>query len=126
MTHVIRVTRPLLDVVEVFFRAFKDGDQPLHGWIIAKTVKRSGPTVYGVLDRLENAGWITGQWENQHSDTNTPRRRFYHLTRKGREEVGNLLATHRPEALQYRPVPSLPSRPLRHEPDWAFFPGCGC
>jgi hypothetical protein len=28
--------------------------------------------VYGVLDQLEDAAWITGQWEDQHSESNKP------------------------------------------------------
>ena len=56
--------RPLLDVLEVFFQAFETMTE-LHGWAILKSTKRSGPTVYGVLDRLEDAGWINGRWEDQ-------------------------------------------------------------
>ena len=123
MTDVIRVTRPLLDVVEVFLRAFNNGNKSLHGWIIAKEVQRSGPTVYGVLDRLEGAGWITGKWEPQSSEANKPRRRVYHLTSDGVEKVKGLLAARRPEAQVLRPIPEVPSpsRPLRPEPGWAFF-----
>jgi DNA-binding PadR family transcriptional regulator len=52
--------------VEVFLQALND-DAQLHDWAIAKATKRSGSTVYGVLgrlERLEDAGWITGQWED--------------------------------------------------------------
>jgi len=31
------------------------------GWAISKATKRSGPTVYSTMDRLEDAGWITGR-----------------------------------------------------------------
>jgi hypothetical protein len=43
----------------------------------------SEPTVYGVLDRLEETEWITGRWEEHHPQLSTPRRRFYHLTPTG-------------------------------------------
>jgi Transcriptional regulator PadR-like family len=61
----IRVTGPLLDVLETFLRAWQNNED-LHGWTIMKRVRRSGPTVYGVLDRLEDAGWIDGHWEDEH------------------------------------------------------------
>jgi len=67
VTGSIRVTGPLLDLLEVFLQAFSE-DAELHGWAITKATKRSGPTVYGVLDRLEDTGWITGHWEDQHPD----------------------------------------------------------
>jgi PadR family transcriptional regulator, regulatory protein PadR len=94
----VRVTGPLLDVLEVFFQALSD-DQELHGWAILKATKRAGPTVYGVLDRLEDAGWITGRWEDQPPNTSTPRRRLYRLTPDGFVAARDLLAARRPTAL---------------------------
>jgi PadR family transcriptional regulator PadR len=115
VTDPIRVTGPLLDVVEVFFHAFND-DTELHGWAITKATKRSGPTVYGVLDRLENAAWITGRWEDQHPESNKPRRRLYRLTPTGVTAARDLLTAHRPQALHHTP------RDLqgRSEPGLAF------
>ena len=102
MTVPIRVTGPLLDVLEVFLQAFNE-DAPVHGWAITKATKRSGPTVYGVLDRLENAALITGQWEEQHPESNKPRRRLYRLTPTGVTAARDLLAARRPQALQPKP-----------------------
>jgi PadR family transcriptional regulator, regulatory protein PadR len=101
-----RITNPLLDVVEVLHWALMDGEEELHGWAIMKTTKRTGPTVYGVLDRLEEAGWITGHWEEQPPEANKPRRRFYQLTPTGRTAVRDLLAERRPKALERRPRPA--------------------
>ncbi|MGH3887942.1 MAG: PadR family transcriptional regulator [Pseudonocardiaceae bacterium] len=115
MTGPIRITGPLLDVVEVFLQAFNE-DALIHGWAIAKATKRSGPTVYGVLDRLEDAGWITGQWEDQHSESNKPRRRLYRLTPTGLTAARDLLATRRPQALHRDPRPHQ----VRPEPGLAF------
>jgi DNA-binding PadR family transcriptional regulator len=109
MTGPIRITEPLLDVVEVFLQAFAD-DQELHGWAIVKATKRAGPTVYGVLDRLEDSGWIIGRWEDQPSNASTPRRRFYRLTPNGVVTARELLASRRPAAsprLTRRPWPGL-------------------
>jgi PadR family transcriptional regulator, regulatory protein PadR len=98
MTGPVRVTGPLLDVLEVFLQALAD-DQELHGWAIMKATKRAGPTVYGVLDRLEDAGWVTGRWEDQPADANTPRRRLYRLSPTGAAAARDLLAARRPAAL---------------------------
>jgi DNA-binding PadR family transcriptional regulator len=112
MAEPVRVTGPLLDVLDVFLLAF-DGDAELHGWAIMKAVKRSGPTVYGVLDRLEDAGWISGRWEDQHPEPNKPRRRFYRLTPTGVIAARDLLTARRPQAL---------ARPPRPEPGLALLP----
>jgi PadR family transcriptional regulator, regulatory protein PadR len=110
MTGPVRITGPLLDVLEVFFQALTD-DQELHGWAILKAAKRTGPTVYGILDRLEDAGWITGRWEDQPPNANTPRRRLYRLTPTGVIAARDLLAARRPGALhrlaQPRPKPAF-------------------
>ncbi|GAA2128867.1 PadR family transcriptional regulator [Actinomadura napierensis] len=105
MSGPIRVTGPLLDVAEVLLQAFDDKVE-LHGWAILKATKRSGPTVYGVLDRLEDAGWIIGRWEDQHPEPNKPRRRFYQLTPTGVVAARNVLAERRPETLNRPPRPA--------------------
>src|SRR5258708_1496623 len=108
MSGPVRVTGPLLDVVEAFLRAL-DENVELHGWAIMKPTRRSGPTVYGVIDRLEDAGWVTGRWEEQPPEVNRPRRRLYRLTPTGAAAVRELLAARRPEALERwrRPAPGL-------------------
>ncbi len=104
MSGPVRITEPLLDVVEVFLAALDD-DRELHGWAIMRAVCRSGPTVYGVLDRLEDAGWIVGRWEDQHPEPSKPRRRFYRLTASGTIAVRGLLAERRPRVAHRRAVP---------------------
>jgi PadR family transcriptional regulator, regulatory protein PadR len=104
----VRITNPLLDVLQVFVQA-SGAHEELHGWAIMKAAKRSGPTVYGVLDRLEDMGWITGRWEHEHPEPSKPRRRFYRFTSAGTAGARRILAERRPEALQR-------SRPLR--PGW--------
>jgi DNA-binding PadR family transcriptional regulator len=99
MVGPLRVTGPFLDVLEVFYQAFLTSDQ-LHGWAIVKATKRSGPTVYGVLDRLEEMGWIVGRWEQQHPEPGKPRRRLYSLTPQGETASRELLRDRRPDALR--------------------------
>jgi PadR family transcriptional regulator, regulatory protein PadR len=98
----IRVTNPLLDVLEVLLQAFDSREDDLHGWAIMKATKRSGPTVYGVLDRLEDVGWISGRWEEENPEPGKPRRRFYSITPTGVIGAQEVLGKRRPEALDRR------------------------
>ncbi|MEV1005180.1 helix-turn-helix transcriptional regulator [Nonomuraea sp. NPDC050202] len=103
MAGLERVTQPTLDVLEVLVRAF-DSDEQIHGWAIMKETKRSGPTVYNVLDRLEDAGWISGEWEELEPDANRPRRRFYRLVGEGANAARALLTERRPATAKTRPA----------------------
>ncbi|MEV5495753.1 PadR family transcriptional regulator [Nonomuraea fuscirosea] len=101
MAEIKRVTQPTLDVLELLVEAHRQGVE-LHGWGIIKATKRTGPTIYNVLDRLEDAQWIKGHWEEQNSDSNKPRRRFYRLTGEGVHAARTLLLERRPAALRSR------------------------
>lgn len=98
MARPTRVTAPLLDVLEALFRAFDDGVE-VHGWALVKATRRSGPTVYGILDRIEDAGWVSARWEELEPEQNRPRRRFYRLTPAGAVAAYDLLTTRRPSAV---------------------------
>ncbi|SES42346.1 Transcriptional regulator PadR-like family protein [Actinokineospora terrae] len=84
------MTGPLLDVLEVLLEHAGGREKP-YGWVIMKAVGRSGPTVYGVLDRLEEWGWVTGTWEELSEDEGRPRRRCYEVTPTGRVRAEALL-----------------------------------
>lgn len=103
MTDSRRVTGPLLDVLEVLLDALGQHQRP-YGWTIMKATQRSGPTVYGVLERLEEWGWITGAWEELSESENRPRRRCYELTPNGRVEAAALLTARRPARVDVPPV----------------------
>lgn len=107
----VRITKPLLDVLEALIQADKQG-YALHGWAIIKATGRTGPTIYGVLDRLEDAGWLEGQWEERNPDPRKPPRRFYTLTGIGAPAARALLAKRRPEALNPRLVTDYSIRDL--------------
>jgi DNA-binding PadR family transcriptional regulator len=102
----IRVTGPLLEILDVLLLALSE-DTELHGWAIAKAVKRSGPTVYGVIDRLQDAGWVAGCWEDENPQPGKPRRRLYRLTPTGAAQAADLIAARRPRSSAARPVPGL-------------------
>lgn len=97
MVDLNRITQPTLDVLEVLVEAFDD-DAPIHGWAIMKRTSRAGPTVYKVLDRLEDARWIAGEWEQLTEDQPGPRRRFYRLTGEGALAARALLVQRRPNS----------------------------
>jgi len=82
-------------VLEALVEAAAHGED-LHGWAIMKSTGRHGPTVYGVLDRLEDAGWITGVFEESNPVPGRPPRRFYRLTPDGVARAEQLLVTRRP------------------------------
>lgn len=51
---------------------------------ICKATSLPSGTVYPILSRLEQAGWLKSQWERgDPSHLGRPRRRFYRLTAEG-------------------------------------------
>lgn len=103
----VRFTVPVLKVLQVFLAT--GGAQPLYGLeLTEKTGLKSG-TLYPVLARLEEAGWVTSAWEE--SDPRAvgrPRRRYYELTgqgqRAGAAELGQLALP-----LATKPQPQRPT-----------------
>lgn len=86
MTKLTRVTAPTVDVVQVLLGSAG----PIWGLALAKAVERAPGTVYPILSRLEDLGWIIGEWEGV-SDHSGPRRRYYRLTDEGRAEATALV-----------------------------------
>ncbi len=68
-------------------------------------------TVYPIIARLEQVGWLESRWEDpaHHVAEGRPRRRYYRLTRDGAEQARAALA--RSPRSRARPVPgwSLPA-----------------
>ena len=68
-------------------------DEDLHGYAIIKDIAaRSGgevrltaSTLYGALARLIDAGWIEEVSTRPRGDPDDPRRRYYRITRIGRD-----------------------------------------
>ena len=81
-------------MLEVLLEAHWHGRE-IQGWEIKKATRRSGPTVYGVIDRLEDAKLIEGYWEDQDSSDKGPRRRYYRLTGAGVATASKLTAERR-------------------------------
>jgi PadR family transcriptional regulator len=61
----------------------------VYGFDIVDLTGMPGGTVYPALRRLEEAGYLVSTWEQArvaHAD-NRPRRKYYQLTRSGREAL---------------------------------------
>jgi DNA-binding PadR family transcriptional regulator len=103
------LTRTTVDVLTLLLDAWEH-KADLDGWQLMKTLRRSGPAIYRVLDRLESAGWITGEWERiDPAKAKRPRRRFYRLTGVGADKARAQAAG--------KPKPSRGLRALR--PQWS-------
>src|SRR5215831_16574332 len=74
-----RVTPATLDVLE----ALMGPDEELYGLKIAQNAGRRAGSVYPILARLEEAGWVESSWEREERDERGPRRRFYRLVPDG-------------------------------------------
>jgi PadR family transcriptional regulator, regulatory protein PadR len=61
--------------------------------LCAETGLPSG-TVYPIVARLEQVGWLESRWEdpNEHITQGRPRRRYYKLTDDGAEQARTALA----------------------------------
>ena len=90
-------------------------DEERHGYAILKDVQRQtshqirfGPgTIYGTLQRLMEAGWV--EETEAPADASDSRRRYYRLTRGGREalraevdRLGSVLSLARQRRIQPR------------------------
>ncbi len=66
--------------------------EPLHGWAISQRLKQvsgdvlqvSDGSLYAALHKLEDKGWIQGQWQ---ATENNRRAKFYSLTPLGRAQL---------------------------------------
>jgi len=83
-----------------------------YGFDLIKATGLPSGTVYPALRRLEKDSLILGSWEEKRSaySQDRPRRRYYRLTRQGRETLAGalkrypLLAQMAPETKETRPV----------------------
>jgi PadR family transcriptional regulator, regulatory protein PadR len=86
-----RVTSATLDVLE----ALMGPDEELYGLKIAQNAGRKAGSVYPILARLEEAGWVESSWESEERDERGPRRRFYRLSPDGLAAARALLIERR-------------------------------
>ncbi|MFG2957557.1 PadR family transcriptional regulator [Streptomyces sp. NPDC048291] len=68
-------------------------------------------TIYPILARLEQVGWVESTWEDPavHEEAGRPRRRFYRITEDGAERARDALA--RAYRTRKQPLPGWAARP---------------
>src|SRR5262245_22597910 len=73
----------------------------LYGFDIIDITGVPGGTVYPALRRLEDAGYLTSEREEQSIAQSEPRppRKYYELTREGRESLAEAVKRYRPFGL---------------------------
>jgi PadR family transcriptional regulator, regulatory protein PadR len=92
-----RVTRATLDVLE----ALMGPDDELYGLKIAQNAGRKVGSVYPILARLEENGWVESSWEREERGERGPRRRFYRFSPDGLA-AARMLLTERRGAVRQR------------------------
>ena len=111
-----RVTPATLDVLE----ALMGPDEELYGLKIAQNAERKAGSVYPILARLEEAGWVESSWEREERDERGPRRRFYRLSPHGLGAARALLQERR-GAVRQRTANNVPARRPRPVVDFLLF-----
>ncbi|WP_066362020.1 helix-turn-helix domain-containing protein [Herbidospora mongoliensis] len=105
MRSSIRLTSATLDVLRVFQDA---GSADVYGLQLVADTGRPSGTVYPLLSRLEEAGWIEGHWEGDGSRGRGPRRRYYRVTQEGADRITQAVRIHSPTPSSAPQPPSAP------------------
>jgi len=108
----LRITVPVLKVLHSLIAA-SDTDRLYGLELMDRTGLKSG-TLYPVLARLEQAGWVTSTWEDADPrDAGRPRRRYYKLTALGHRAGSAALGE-----LTQVPIPAERPRRQSARPAW--------
>ncbi len=84
-TNKPRLTTQTLKVLAILMSRTQD---EVSGAEIARSTKLSSGTLYPILARLEEAGWVESRWETEDPrKLGRPRRRFYQATGVGMREA---------------------------------------
>jgi len=100
-----RVTPATFDVLE----ALMGPDEELYGLKVAQNAGRKAGSVYPILARLEETGWVESSWEREERVERAPRRRFYRLSPDGLAAARTLL-TERSRAVRRCTSKNAPAR----------------
>jgi DNA-binding IclR family transcriptional regulator len=88
MQSIQRITKTTMLVLEQLAE-HKSG---VWGLALCKKLQMPTGTIYPMLARLENLGWVSSYWESE-GDRVGPRRKYYSLTADGLLQAATLLAT---------------------------------
>ncbi|MGA8116205.1 MAG: PadR family transcriptional regulator [Actinocatenispora sp.] len=81
MDRRIRVTAAVAKVLAAFLGS---PDEDRYGLELMRTTGHPSGTLYPILTRLQDAGWVTARWEDTDpSQEGRPARRYYRLTPDG-------------------------------------------
>jgi len=84
-----------------------------HGFDLSSQTGLKSGTLYPLLARFEQAGWLTSRWEELDPQAaGRPRRRLYALTAHGSDAAQSALAAHL-QALTPRPATGVLRAPTR-------------
>ena len=100
MTTPPRLTKATLAVIDVL--AVATDDDPTWGLRICEEADLGPGTVYPILERLAEVGWLTSYWEAE-QPSGRPRRRYYELTGAGRTESAAAKAARESRRRRWRP-----------------------
>jgi PadR family transcriptional regulator PadR len=108
-----RMTLQTLAVLNVLL---EDPATRRYGLEISKGAGLATGSIYPILARLEQAGWLTSHWEDiQPTVAGRPRRRLYQLTATGEQNAYRAIRRAQQSIAQRRD-----GRPLLPEPGGAF------
>jgi DNA-binding PadR family transcriptional regulator len=80
-----RLSLQTLRVLDVLLAAPRD---ELSGTDVRRATDLASGTLYPILARLEDVGWLESRWENADpSEVGRPRRRYYRVTAVGAEKA---------------------------------------
>jgi DNA-binding PadR family transcriptional regulator len=86
----MRLTIPMAKILAIFL---SDVDSPHYGVDLMNRSGLGSGTLYPVLHRLQEAGWVTSAWEQEDpAALARPARRYYLLTPDGVEQARQRLA----------------------------------
>lgn len=94
-----RLTTSTVAVLDVLLAA--SGDAPAWGLRICREADLGSGTVYPILDRLSEYGWITS-WDESEPHPGRPPRRYYELTGGGRALARAAVDARQARRLRYR------------------------
>lgn len=97
----IRLTKPTIAVLERLLSA--TADNPAWGLSICRDADLGPGTVYPILDRLAERGWVTSH-EESGPHPGRPARRFYELTGVGRLQATEALDARKARQIKFRPA----------------------
>lgn len=105
----MRITVPVSRVLSAFLA---DATEDRYGLDLMKTTGLPSGTLYPILQRLQEAGWVTAEWEQiDPVAEGRPARRYYRLTPLGAQEARQALAE-----LHAQTAP--PTSPSEVSPAW--------